>query len=298
MSKNFGNSERHILNLLRSGLQFTYNGQVFTILESDKPTCRSGEPRTDIYVSTETDKHHREEFKISFKQSNADFLENKTNSQRAEQLFGVRWTEIISSATTALKNEFSSRPLIYKSNYKKTEAGSITLGWKFELLRVPSGRLSGNMNLSREQLLDVYAGTNMSSDKVNAIVNGNIIKDSGIANYILFEDSPIHTVQEVFDSLIPISEYIDQNPNIYFACKALNYRTYSQKYDGNRPLAVYVNWSISENKLCSCLGFDQPLLCTGKDAYQKLLSALNKLGISSTEDLNASNVYPPEIIWE
>ena len=154
------------------------------------------------------------------------------------------------------------------------------------------------MNLSREQLLDVYAGTNMSSDKVNAIVNGNIIKDSGIANYILFEDSPIHTVQEVFDSLIPISEYIDQNPNIYFACKALNYRTYSQKYDGNRPLAVYVNWSISENKLCSCLGFDQPLLCTGKDAYQKLLSALNKLGISSTEDLNASNVYPPEIIWE
>lgn len=67
MSKNFGNSERHILNLLRSGLQFTYNGQVFTILESDKPTCRSGEPKTDIYVSTETDKHHREEFKISFK---------------------------------------------------------------------------------------------------------------------------------------------------------------------------------------------------------------------------------------
>lgn len=31
MSKNFGNSERHILNLLRSGLQFTYNCIILTL---------------------------------------------------------------------------------------------------------------------------------------------------------------------------------------------------------------------------------------------------------------------------
>lgn len=298
MSKNFGKSERHILNLLRSGLQFTYNGQNFTILDSDKPTCSNGEPKTDVYVSAETDRHHREEFKISFKQNNADFLENKTNSQRAEQLFGVKWAEVISNATTALKHEFSSRPLIYKSKYRKTEAGSITLGWKFELLRVPSGKLSGNMNLSRDQLLDVYAGTNISSEKTNAIVNGNVTKNSGIANYILIEDSPIHTTQQVFDTLIPITEYITQNPNIYFACKALNYRTYPQKYDGKRPLAVYVDWTIIDEKLYSHLSFNQPLLYTGADAYQKLSSALNYLGISSTEELNPNNVFFPEIIWE
>lgn len=298
MSKNFSNSERHILNLLRSDLQFTYNGQDFTILESDKPTCRSGEPKTDIYVSAETDKHHREEFKISFKQSNADFLENKINHERAEQLFGSEWMKIISDAITPLKNNFSTKSLIYKSKHGRTEAGSITLGWKFELLNVLSGKLSGNMNLSRKQLIDVYAGSNLSYDKKNSTVNGKIIPNSGVANYMLFEDVSINTTQSVFDNLVPITKYVDQHPNIYFACKALNYRTFSQKYDGDRPLAVYVDWSIDNDKLCHRLCFDQPLLVGGNDACKKLLSALTQLRVLSTEGLNQSNVFTPEIIRE
>ena len=80
--------------------------------------------------------------------------------------------------------------LIYKSAFQRTDAGAITLGWKFELLNVPSGDLSGDMHLSYNQVVDVYAGTNLSADKRDASVNGRPIANSGVANYILFEEQP------------------------------------------------------------------------------------------------------------
>lgn len=48
--------------------------------------------------------------------------------------------------------------------------------------------------------------------------------------------------------MIPIDEYIKAHSDIYFACKALNYRTFKQKYDGDRPLSVQVDWEVKEGK--------------------------------------------------
>ena len=96
------------------------------------------------------------------------------------------------------------------------------------------------MNLSPRQVYDVYAGTNLSYDKRNAIVNGRVVSDSGVADYILMTDM-VGSAQEIIERMIPIEEYIQDHPNIYFACKALNYRTFRQKYDGNRPLSVQVD---------------------------------------------------------
>lgn len=48
--------------------------------------------------------------------------------------------------------------------------------------------------------------------------------------------------------MIPIKDYVKMHPDIYFACKALNYRTFAEKWDGNRPLSVQVNWSAEQNK--------------------------------------------------
>ena len=59
-----------------------------------------------------------------------------------------------------------------------------------------------------------------SEDKKNASVNGEMIVNSGIANYILANDK-VSTTQEVIDSLITIEDYVDANPAVYFACKAL-----------------------------------------------------------------------------
>lgn len=298
MAKTFGNAERQILNLFNRGTSFNYEGKNYTVVLSGKPTCGKGEPKTDIYIVAEDSFQSTKEFKISFKKENADFLENKTNSERAAQLFGDDWMAVISQATKALQQKFNSRKLIYKSKHGRTDEGAITLGWKFELLNVRSGELSGDMLLSREQVIDVYAGTNLTGDKRDSSVDGKLIRNSGLANFILFESIPISTVQDAIDALISIDDYVDQNPRIYFACKALNYRTFRQKYDGNRPLAVYVDWFATNGKLDCKLCFDSPLIRGGDYAYCRLKSALDILKIKNTDGLNSRNVVNQNIIYE
>ena len=92
--------------------------------------------------------------------------------------------------------------------------------------------------------------------------------------------------------MIPIEEYVEHNGDIYFACKALNYRSLEDKYDGPRPLAVYVDWKVVDGKLDASLVFDRPLLKNGTDVYLKLKQALAELGIESTADITEENVSP------
>ncbi|SDL35920.1 hypothetical protein SAMN05216520_10499 [Kandleria vitulina] len=296
MAKTFGDAERHILSFFNVGATFTYADVRYTVTKSGKPTCSKGEPKTDIYIAAEDIHHNIAEFKISFKKQNADFLENKTNAERAEQLFGSDWENIISNATTALQDKFLSRMLIYKEKLGRTDKGAITLGWKFELLNVESGQLSGNMQLTQDQIIDVYAGTNLKGDKRDATVNGEQIPFSGVANYILFENTPVNSTQEAINSLISIEDYVDSHPDVYFACKALNYRTFREKYDGNRPLAVYVDWSAKNGKLGYKIQFDTPLKQGGDYAYERLKTAMDLLGVKTTDDLDDSNVEDPNKI--
>lgn len=298
MAKTFGDAERHILSLFNVGSTFIYANVGYTVTKSGKPTCSKGEPKTDIYIAAEDIHHNIAEFKISFKKQNADFLENKTNAERAEQLFGSDWENIISNATTALQDEFLSRILIYKEKLGRTDKGAITLGWKFELLNVESGQLSGNMQLTKDQIIDVYAGTNLKGDKRDATVNGEQIPFSGVANYILFENTPINSTQEAINSLVSIEDYVDSHPDVYFACKALNYRTFRKKYDGNRPLAVYVDWSAKNGKLGYEIQFGTPLKQGGDYAYERLKTAMDLLGVKTTDDLDNSNVEDPNKIHE
>ncbi len=296
MAKTFGEDERGILAYFRSGTSFIYRNKRYIVEESGKPTCSRGEPKTDIYILASAD-NRTDEFKISFKKENADFLENKTNADRAEQLLGNNWLYIIREATSQIGQNFLERKLIYKSSFRRTEAGAITLGWKFELLNVPSGDLSGDMHLSHAQIIDVYAGTNLTADKRDASVNGKTIVKSGVANYILFEDNPINSAQNAIDSMMTIDEYVRQHPHVYFACKALNYRTFRKKYDGNRPLAVYVNWYVNNEKLAYDICFNTPLQQGGDYAYARLSQALQQLGVQTTDELNISNVENPGIIY-
>lgn len=290
MSMNFGEAERYIQGLFKVNKVIQFGDKTYQIIKSGKPTTPQGEPKTDIYVlfSDGTNNH---ELKISVKKDNADFLENKTSAERAEQILGPDWMNIVMNSTLQLKNDFDSKSLIYKTSQGKTEAGAITLGWKFELLNKKSGQLSDQILLSKKQLFDIYAGTNLPLAKKNAYVNGTIIKDSGVANTILFGDlSKFTSAESVINALQPITSYIDSHPNIYFACKALNYRTFKEKYDGDRPLSVYVDWNIVDGKLKPTLVFNRPLITRGNQVANKLTNALSKLHINNTNDINVSNV--------
>ena len=271
------------------------DGELFTIIESGKPTCRKGEPKTDIYVAAKAVSGKIIELKISYKKENADFIENKTSADRAKALFGDNWSDIIRKATESISNIFEGKKLIYKAGAGRTKKGAITLGWKYELLNKNGGELSGVVPLTREQIIDVYAGTHTSEDKRNANVNGKRIDNSGVANYILMNDE-VDTAQAVVDNLCSIEKYVDIHPVVYFACKALNYRTFERKYDGNRPLSVYVDWYIKDGKLCHKLVFNNPLNVGGDEVAVKLLDTLGKLGVETTNDIDNSMVDDRSII--
>ena len=109
MAKSFGIEERKIKGILSVGTAFTYKNTPYTVLESGKPTCYKGEPKTDIYVKASCE-NGVEEFKISYKKENADFIENKMNSERAQLLFGDNWKKIIESSTLRIKSAFLNKP--------------------------------------------------------------------------------------------------------------------------------------------------------------------------------------------
>lgn len=290
----FGDAERRILAFMTEGTEFVFQDKKYKVILSGKPTCHKGEPKTDIYILAESE-HDKTEIKISYKKENADFIENKMSAERAEQLFGTDWEGIIEQSTTAIRDRFEERMLIYKNKYKRTEKGAITLGWKFELLNKNSGDLSGKMLLTEEQIIDVYAGSNLSEDKRNAMVCGQVIEDSGIANYILM-DEDVHSAQDVIDKMIPITEYVKQHPDIYFACKALNYRTFAEKWDGDRPLSVQVFWDAEENKLVPKLVYDKPLTVKGNEVAGRLLQYMKLLNIKTTDDIDDDNAGTDRII--
>ncbi len=292
--RDFGDAERRILEFFTEGTQFMFHEDQYKVKASGKPTCQKGEPKTDIYILAES-LHNEAEIKISYKKENADFIENKMSAERAQQLFGDEWAEIIEQSTTAISERFEERMLIYKNKFKKTEKGAITLGWKYELLNKNGGELSGKLFLTEDQVIDVYAGKNLAQDKRNAMVNGKVIEDSGVANYILMSEE-VYSAQDVIDKMIPIKEYVIEHPDIYFACKALNYRTFAGKWDGDRPLSVQVDWNVEDNKLVPKLTYDKPLMVKGNEAASRLLNYMSQLNIQTTDDIDDDNAGTDKIV--
>jgi hypothetical protein len=292
MVKLFGDNERFIKELFTPGSEFEYNNEFYQIIYSDKPTCPHGEPKTDIYAKCKNLKDYSiKEFKISLKSENADFLENKISAERAEQLLGDDWQHIIYNSLLKIKSNFKKKKLIYKKRDWPTRKGSITLGWKFEFVNKESGLLSEQLNLSTKQLIDIYAGSNLNRQKKDAYIKDQIVKNSGIANYIIeYTPDGNESLQDIINMILPIKTYIAKNNKIFFACKALNYRTFKNKYDGNRPLAVYIDWNIKNEKLYPEYVFNEPLMKRGNYVAENLIQSLKQLNIKTTEDINSSNV--------
>ena len=111
---NFSKTEKIILDTLKKNTHFNYQNNLYQLIEVDKPTTSAGEPKTDIYILSKTANGENIEFKISVKQSNADFLENKISAERASELFGTNWQERIKSLTNSVRSDFTNQKLIYK----------------------------------------------------------------------------------------------------------------------------------------------------------------------------------------
>lgn len=290
--KNFINAEKLVSEYMKVGETFTKTGKTYTVVKSGKPISNKvkGEPKTDVYVLAVDEDNNYIELKISYKKSNADFIENKIKASRAKQILGENWQEIILKQIQLIHDKFEDRHLIYKNKYGNTEQGSITLGWRYELINKTGGKLSGKCNFTREQVLEAYKGNNLEPGKTDAKVNGEIIKKSGIADYILIGDDEIKCSQDVIDKMELIEDYVTKYPDLYYVCKAVNYRTLSDKYETGRDLAVIVEWSLSDKKLDGKLIFDNPLGKNSDECKSELLEVLQKANIESVDSINSNNV--------
>lgn len=289
-----GENERRICNLFTPGETLNYKGKEHEILIAGKPTCRHGEPKTDIFVRLKSYSGEENDIKISYKMSSADFLENKISAERARDLLGEHWIQIVKDAVVKLEAKFYSRNLIFKERDYPTQRGSFTLGWKFEFVRAGSGGdLSCQLPLSDFQVKDVYAGSNLWDDKKNALVNGECILGSGVANFMLIEEEsqPILTTEELLNQMITVEEYSRKNSVICCAFKAQNYRSIQGKVDSNRPLAVYVNWDALDGRLIPSLSWEEPLTTRSNVILEKLKHTLCKLGVSNTDQLTGDMLH-------
>lgn len=289
---NFIDSEQNIEKLFPVGSSFCFNGKKYKIIICGKPRPSSGECKTDVYIKGIASDGDVKEIKISVKQKNADFLENKISFYRACEIFGENASCIIKQCLVSIQKRFIEDYLVYFKQYGKTEAHTMKLGWKFELLNKLSGEKSGILELTEKQKCDVFAGINLSKDKKNCRVGKQIIVDSGVANYILNLDDNNIGQEDCLNMLQPIEDFA-KSQTIYFACKALNYRFDKNKWDGPRPLSVYVDWFINNGKLDARLIFDNPLEHNGNEIGEQLKMILKELGIKKFDDLKdllSSNV--------
>lgn len=286
MSTVFSQTEKSFRLMCSVGKEFIYNGFRYTIIKSGKPSpTGKGECKTDIYIQGENkDSKQLMEFKISIKQSNADFLENKISLERATQLFGNNTSQVLTNSIRQIYSSFENDDWVLINKKGRTEAKTLKIGWKFEICNKKQGDKSELILLTDKQKIDVYSGTNLSIDKKNSVVNGEVIQNSGVSNFVLVIDETSFVqknINEYFEEIQPIEEYAVRQ-NMFFACKAINYRVEKSKWDGDRPLAVFINWSLYNDVLKANLVIENPLSTKANSIGNNLKEILKKINIDKS----------------
>lgn len=278
--------ENTIVDMLATDTRFAHNGKYYTIVAGGKPMSPHGEPKTDAYARAVSDDGDVLEIKVSVKAGNADFFENKISAKRAAEIFGEDWQPMMRDAVSELSDVLSSRKLINKVGRGRVEPGSITLGWRCDILNKRSGDASVPFVTDVATKVEIITGSTLPADKRDAYVNGVVTPGSGIANLVFCADKGMPSdVSELLEMCVSPVEYAEQMPDMYLAAKAVNYRMIKGKCDGNRPLLVPVRWSAVDGAMVAELHFDEPLVHGARDMCASLFAALHELGIETVDDL-------------
>ncbi len=293
--------ENHVLDTFAEQRFFAYQKKMYEVMIADKPYPQNsgGECKTDVFVrAKEQDTSEIIDIKLSIKSERTqEFQQNKVSAQIAENFFGEDWEDIIFESTTSIKERFKDRVLLYASGKHPTKPNSMTVGWKLEIANKRRA-LSVRIPLTDDEIREfVYRGSNQSEEKRNAIVNGRIIPNSGMADYMLVtERSKIRRIEDIVEQMIPIEKYPVDDTYLIFT--ANNYRTDVKKADGPRPLAVRIEWRCFDRKLVPEIYFDEPLRYTGeRDMAPLAVEALARLGkknvdeIDPDEDLEDTSIF-------
>lgn len=266
----------------------------YIVIDSGKPESMAGEPKTDAFirVSPINNKNLLYDIKISYKKGNAEFVENKVKKERAEILLGKNAENILETACNKIFAVLNKKPLIYLNKNKFADAGSMTVGWRFDLLMADDKKIINNkykldLSLKDSAKLGILDGINLDDDKKNSKVNGKKIKNSGIANFILHE-SDLESAQNIIDKLISIDEYSKQI-QIYGVLKAVNYKTLEKKYE-SRQLIAYIDWFINKDKKLSAEIKINPYFMNSGKIVKHINEILNQFNVKNIIELDKSNI--------
>ena len=127
--------EQYVINIFNSSSKFLYNDTTYFVLQCDKPRPqKSGECKTDVYVELKNlDTNEISEIKISCKLPSNEFQENKINSNRALNIFGKDWKDILKQANLSIKHKIEEQIVINPKGKGRIKEGFLTIGWKLEI---------------------------------------------------------------------------------------------------------------------------------------------------------------------
>lgn len=291
VKKNYRKLEDKVINLFKIGATFTWNGVQYQVLKSDKPQSQSkGEPKTDVFVEFKNiDTNETEQLKISCKLEGInEFQENKIKAERAEQIFGKDWADVITAASLSIKEKFESTQVYFPDGTRGTKETQFTNGWKVEIAS-KDRELSVPLPLNDDEIRNyIYKGTTLDAKKRDSKVNGVIVKDSGIAEYMLVSTiEKLNSIDTVLQNIIHIDKYPIQQHYIIFTGN--NLRVLQEKWDGPRALGVQVKWvaDLDKGEMVSEFIYDHPLdpAYSAPEMSRKTLTELNKLGSKIFNDM-------------
>lgn len=280
--------EDHIVDVFKNDGRFIFQQEQYEVVLVDKPRPQyyGGECKTDVFVrGKENNSGKLIDLKISVKNENKEFLGNKLKSEDLDSYLGPGWEKVVIAASHSLRDAFENAILLYSTRKYPTCENSITVGWKLEITD-KIRKLSVPIPLSDREIRDfVYKGTNQTPEKKNSSVDGTVIANSGVADYIIITaESAITCANDVIEQM----ELIDDADigETFFVFTANNYRTDVDRADGPRSLAVRIEWGCENNKLVPKFCYDNPLHFTGeRDMVPFVKEALRKLGKHNINEL-------------
>lgn len=251
--------ENSVLSLFEAGKIVELNGRAYEIKTSDKPFSQAnkGEPKTDVYILLEDRMSgETQEIKISYKSENYQFLENKMSGDRFNAIFNDN-EKLMIRALLPL-NERVNREFEIDEKDLLSEETRLTLGYRLDIM---ASDATGYMpiTVSEETMAEILGGGRLEEEKRNGVIHGEVVENSGVANYILVGDQ-FSNASEALEKMIPIEEYVKDKKNrvIALAPKAVNCIPYRAKHfggdkttpwDGNRPLVMSIDWTRENGKL-------------------------------------------------
>ena len=259
--------EQRVRDVINKDGKFMWHGEEYKVIFCDKPTLGGGlgEPKTDTFVRAVNKKtNEQKDFKISTKKTDFAYLENHPKEKKLREFFGPECKEIMSSMQRRVFKKFPGiSPVIFEGEEKEK---GITLGWRNEYLQESTRPLG--IRLAQDVANKVWWGEGSPKEYLDAKVNGKIIPNSGMPDWILVKDEKdIKTANGIFSDLKDIKEFAKTNKLVDSTYQAHNYRMHRKKtcicgetyrYGfGSCPFCNSTRWKTAE---CTECGAVRPIM--------------------------------------